>query len=497
MGVCPDRDNVWANSPSLVLHSWDEGQVEKFCTGSVRWAIHDGARHGYSATEVRRQIDRAFAETYNERPLNSNVEVNGRDCFQLFPHGVCGYLLDKRRLNAKWYGPLTDQLQMFLMGSDLLTPTHKSQMAELAHMIRQITFMIRQPLKRAHGIEEFQEYIDTFLGKMVRYTIFHTPSECKSIKFHCGRHWREHRRQLGCSAMEYSLERALGDHFTKFWSLTNHGQHGAGKDMQLAAIVHRHSCVADLCYHANVNCDLRQNKSALQKTTANFNVRTTTVQLPLLTFLVSSNGDTKYRYETTNIDRIVRAKIRESEAGLVFPMAVTHTMRIPLPNRCIKKEDTGRLQVLTLRARKNYYGKKRYDNIMLLVHCEPKPCGRTVDILFARCLAFLRDKANNHFVVVHWYEKALSRNMHNQARLGKVKPMKMNHHHSYDIMPVGAILNGALLVQDRGMYMTREEQRPHFWVRTSPREYNFLLEFYGERQRVPNETILQRDGISL
>ena len=66
-----------------------------------------------SVKEVTRVIDRAFAETYNERPLNSNVEVNGRDAFQLFPHGVVGYLLDKRRLNAKWYGPLTDQLQFF------------------------------------------------------------------------------------------------------------------------------------------------------------------------------------------------------------------------------------------------------------------------------------------------------------------------------------------------------------------------------------------------
>ena len=210
-GPDPNKDNVHANSPSLTLHAWDEGLVEKFCAATVKWAIDDGERlQGLNATAVKREIDSAFTKTYHERPLNSNVEVNGRDAFQLFPHGVCDYLLRKRRLNAKWYGPLIDQLQMYLMGSSLLSPPHKQEMADLAHMVRQINFMLRQPVRKDGGIEEYQAYINHFNTKLIQYCLPHTPSGCKSIKFHCARHWGEHRRQLGCAAMEYSLERALG-----------------------------------------------------------------------------------------------------------------------------------------------------------------------------------------------------------------------------------------------------------------------------------------------
>jgi hypothetical protein len=229
MGPDPDKDNVHANSPSLVLHAWDEGPVEKLSAATVKHCIADGFdQHGLNQLEVRRYIDEAFAKTYNERPLNSNVEVNGRDCFQLFPHGVCGYLLDKRRLNAKWYGPLCDQLQMVLMNSNLLNPAHKKQMADLSHMVRHINFMIRQPVRKNGGIEAYQEYLDCFTKKLIAYTLVFTPSACNSIKYHCMSHWGVHRQQLGCASMEYSLERALGDHFTRFWGLTNHGTHGQG-----------------------------------------------------------------------------------------------------------------------------------------------------------------------------------------------------------------------------------------------------------------------------
>lgn len=178
---------------------------------------------------MTRIIDRAFAAICHDKPLNSNVEVNGRDSFQVFPHGVVGYLLDKRRLNANWYGPLCDQLQFVLLESNLLSPLHKQQMSDLTHMVRQIHFMIRQPVDKDGGLVEYQAYIDQFLRKLIRYNIEHTPSDCKSIKYHCARHWSAHRKQLGCSPMEYSLERALGDYFTRFWANTNHGKYGIGK----------------------------------------------------------------------------------------------------------------------------------------------------------------------------------------------------------------------------------------------------------------------------
>ena len=494
-GPDPEKDNVYLNSPSLVLHALDEGLIEKFDAGTVRWAIHDGAaQHGYAATEVTRMIDNAFAATYNERPLNSNVEVNGRDAFQLFPHGVVGYLLDKRRLNAKWYGPLTDQLQMYLMGSDLLTPAHKKEMADLAHMVRQIHFMVRQPVKKKNGVEQYQAYLNTFVTKLIAYNKFHTPSECRSIKYHCARHWGEHRKQLGCSAVEYSLERALGDHFTRFWGLTNHGRHGQGKDMQLAAIVHRHQVVADLCYHAGIASSLRQGTNTVDETSDEVLQRTTTVTLTGRRHIISPNGDTRFEYESVAVQRVFRGKLRENYHHMVMPVVVSNTLRIPLQNRSVERGNVNRVEVITLRARPLFFGKKRYDNLKLLVKIAPLPCGRDTEIAFGRCVAFYRDCRGEHYVGVHWYEQIGNKMIDEKARLAKVRPMKPGLYSSYDVMPVGAILNGALLVQDRGIKQ-RLQDPPQYWVRQSPREYNYLLDFVGQRTFVAGESQLSRDGL--
>ena len=390
------------SSPSPNLHALDEGLIEKFDAGTVRWAIHDAAhQHGMSVTEVTRVIDSAFAATYNERPLNSNVEVNGRDAFQLFPHGVVGYLLDSRRLNAKWYGPLSDQLQFFLGNSNLLTPQHKKEMHDLAHMVRQIHYMVRQPVRKDGGVEEYQAYLDSFITRLVAYNVFHTPSGCQSIKYHCARHWGEQRRQLGCSAMEYSLERALGDHFTRFWGLTNHGRHGKGKDVQLAAIVHRHRMVADLCHHADVCTSLRQGNNTVDETSLQVHQRTTTVTLSGKEHILKRGVARRFKYESTRVRDVFQGKLVENYHHMVMPIVVSHTMRIPLQNRSVERGNVNRVEVLTLRARAKFFGKPRYDNVKVLVQIEPLPDGRDTEIAFGRCVAFFRDAAGDHFVGVH------------------------------------------------------------------------------------------------
>ena len=81
-----------------------------------------------------------------------------------------------------------------------------------------------------------------------------------------------------------------------------------------------------------------------------------------------------------------------------------------------------------------------------------------------------------------------------KARLAKVQPMRRHRYESYDILPVGAILNGALLVEDRGM-KRRAGDTSQYWVRQSPREYNELLDFHGQRPFVPGESQLRRDRL--
>jgi hypothetical protein len=62
-------------------------------------------------------------------------------------------------------------------------------------------------------------------------------------------------------------------------------------------------------------------------------------------------------------------------------------------------------------------------------------------------------------------------------------------------MPVGAVLNGALLVKDRGLKQRYVSDPAQYWVRQSPREYNHLLDYYGEQKYQEGETQLQRDRL--
>ena len=181
---------------------------------------------------------------------------------------------------------------------------------------------------------------------------------------------------------------------------------------------------------------------------------------------------------------------------MVEPIVVSNTMRIPLQNRLVERGNVNRVEVLTLRARPNFFGKPRYDNVKVLVQIEPLPGGRETEIMFGRCVAFYRDAAGNHFVGVHWYEQVGRKIVDMTARLAKVKPMNKTRYSSYDIMPVGAILNGALLVRDRGIKQLARDP-PQYWVRQSPREYNRLLDFIGQRPFVDGESQLSRDRLTL
>jgi hypothetical protein len=181
---------------------------------------------------------------------------------------------------------------------------------------------------------------------------------------------------------------------------------------------------------------------------------------------------------------------------MVLPIAVSDTMRIPLQNRSVEMGAVNRVEVLTLRARPKFFGKPRYDNVKILVEIEPEPDGRNMEIAFGRCVAFYRDSAGDHFVGVHWYEKVGSKLIDRKARLAKVRPMKRSLYTSFDVMPVGAILNGALLVQDRGIRQ-RPQDPPQYWVRQSPREYNHLLDFTRQRPFIAGESQLSGDDLGI
>ena len=263
----------------------------------------------------------------------------------------------------------------------------------------------------------------------------------------------------------------------------------------MTGVVHRHAVVADLCYHAKLTSTLRQGLNTVDQTVGELEARNTTVVLTGKQFDVSEMAETSFAYASPGEQKFMKTKLRNNASDMVFPLLVSNTMRIPLQNHGVKMGALDRIEVLTLRARPSFHGKTRYDNLMLLVECDPHPDGRDEDIVYGRCVAFYQDKAGDHFVAVHWYESCPSLGHFDaSARLGKVQPMNSKRLESYDIMPVGAILNGALLVQDRGLKQRRTDV-PQYWIRQSSREYNFLLHFYGLQRFRQGESQLQRDRL--
>jgi hypothetical protein len=279
--------------------------------------------------------------------------------------------------------------------------------------------------------------------------------------------------------------------------LTHFKPYPTGKDVQMAETVNRHGQVADLCYHAGITSSLRQGLNTVDETEETLLVRTTVVELGKKHTkpVVSHSGCTRFEFESPAVQRLLAGKIVENATGMVFPVVVSDSMRIPIQNRCVPRGDNKRVITITLRAKLQFFGKPRFDNVRILMEGELHPCGRHQDILFARCLGFFRDKNDEHFVAVHYYKK-VGRNLTDlKTRLTKVQPEKPSLYASYDILPVGAILNGALLVQDRGTKQ-RIGDPPQFWVRQSPREHNHLIHFYGQKPFVDGQSQLHRDGFS-
>ena len=80
--------------------------------------------------------------------------------------------------------------------------------------------MIRNPLKKC-DIGKYKEHFMTLVARLIQICRPFTKSGCKSIKFHQPYHWYLTRIEIGCAAMEKSLERMLGETQKKPFKYTN------------------------------------------------------------------------------------------------------------------------------------------------------------------------------------------------------------------------------------------------------------------------------------
>ena len=142
--------------------------------------------------------------------------------FKLFKHGITGWLLKGRRVDGGWYISMVRHLHVVICSStDLLTRQQRFDFAELCHCLYKVHYALRKPVLKSE-LQAYQAEIDDLLRRAVLLCQPNSPSNCNSIKFHWPRHWSQTRREIGCAAMEKSLERKLGEtHGKKNFVFTN------------------------------------------------------------------------------------------------------------------------------------------------------------------------------------------------------------------------------------------------------------------------------------
>jgi hypothetical protein len=116
-----------------------------------------------------------------------------------------------------------------------------------------------------------------------------------------------------------------------------------------------------------------------------------------------------------------------------------------------------------LRATKKFHGKAIWDCVKFAV----EGFDSTVKIIFGRCLAFFRDAIGDHYIAVRWFEACNGdRNVIDPiVQMPRVQDACIIATTSYGVMPVTALLNGALLIPNGEL----------FYALQSPREQNVYI----------------------
>ena len=170
--------------------------------------------------QVCRRIDDFVSNLYATSSPNKNVELNGRDTFKLFQHGITHFVRKGRRIDGGWHVSIARHLQVFLGNTDMISDATKGKFARVYDLLFHVHSSLRLPVRRDQ-LRDYQQTINDLLDAMVEICAPSTKRKCNSIKFHWPRHWANTRRELGCSAAEKSLERKLGEVQKKNFAFTN------------------------------------------------------------------------------------------------------------------------------------------------------------------------------------------------------------------------------------------------------------------------------------
>ena len=410
--------------------------------------------------KVCRQLD-DFAIRVSKQTRNTNSEISEHDGFKLFPFGFAGYIRNENRVDGGWHMSMTRHLHVWLCTSDFLPNDKKLLCSTACCKLYEVDTFLRWPVKKTK-LAYYSVLIDDLLEILVELCRPYYKCQGNSFKFHWPRHWVYFRLHLGCPAAEKTLERKLAETQKKFYRFTN----GKGNINEQISRKNMQAWTLRDVLHAGglptmEDCDdmgayfrppHRMDPNLVGHKTV---------------FLIQNDGKGLPMSLSSDVRRVLLGAIKRDIANEVLqwriPITIASSMSVSLRNRSAPFDSKNRYDRRTFRASAKFHGKAAWDCAKFAVEGNDS----TVKIFFGRCLAFFRDANGDHYIALRWFEACNGdRNVIDPiVQMPRLQEACITAPTSYGVMPVSALLNGALLIPNGNL----------FYALQSPREQDVYL----------------------
>ena len=413
IGPDPDLDTPWGCCPAVFLHAMEAGTLMKLCYGTLHYIIRRSAECGVSATEACRRVDAYCAKVYVANPRNSNVEL-GPMALLPVPHGITSHILAGKSLDGHQRSTVARLMHMYVATCNMFNDNQRQHHCVMYERVWACREQMSWPLHRCR-LDDVQEELNLMDRNLIAYMMPFSKSGCQSEKHHQWAHYSFHRKSTGCAAKEYAFERSYAVGHKKQVQFTNKSK---TKAIQTSAKHWFRNGVHRLAVHVGIH---DPGEDVLPE------YRTDQLENP------KCPDDFKWTSERVGV--IMRTKAAAMEPPLRLTRAST-TLNVTLKNRMTIPGKPGRLASVVFRAN---HGTKHpwVDNIRV----QYRDDDNVPSVGFAKCLGFFGDTVGENHVAIQWYKICGRFPLQRVARMCKVELID-----NYQFVPVGSILNGALIV---------------------------------------------------
>lgn len=151
---------------------------------------------------------------------NKNVELGGKNGFKLFHKGIAHWIRKEISVDGGFHISMSRQLVVFLCTMDRLSMELKKKFGRCFSLLFKVHALLRMPVLKSQ-INAYQDTINTLLVLMRSICKPSSKKKCNSMKWHYPYHWGDTRKDIGCPALEKSLERKLSETQKRHYAFTN------------------------------------------------------------------------------------------------------------------------------------------------------------------------------------------------------------------------------------------------------------------------------------